>query len=197
MKKKIFKQNFLVDQKTRLARYNQNPKLIWFTGLSGSGKTTLSVSLEKFLFKKGFYTYCLDGDNIRFGISKDLGFSIKDRTENIRRVSEVSKLFIDSGIIVLASFISPLISQREIVKNIVGKENFIEIFVSTPIETCQKRDVKGLYKDARKGLIKNFTGVTSEYQPPKNPNLVIDTSQITVQESVKILFNNLKSYINV
>lgn len=197
MKKKIFKQNFLIDQKTRLARFNQKPKLIWFTGLSGSGKTTLSNSLDKFLFEKGYYTYCLDGDNIRFGISKDLGFSLKDRAENVRRISEVSRLFLDAGLIVLASFISPLISQREIVKNVVGKENFIEIYVSTPIETCEKRDVKGLYKDARKGLIKNFTGINSEYQPPKNPKIVIDTSELTIEESVQFIFNNLKNYINV
>lgn len=197
MKKKIFREAFIIDLKTRIDRFNQSPKLIWFTGLSGSGKTTLSNSLEKFLFEKGYYTYCLDGDNIRFGISKDLGFSFEDRTENIRRISEVSKLFLDSGLIVLASFISPLRSQRQIVKNIVGKENFIEIFVSTPIETCEKRDIKGLYKDARKGLIENFTGVNSEYQPPKNPNIVIDTSELTIKESVKLIYNNLKNYINV
>jgi len=178
-------------------KLNQIPKLIWFTGLSGSGKSTLCNALEKLLFEKGYYSYSLDGDVIRLGLCKDLGFSLEDRSENIRRIAEVSNLFLDSGLIVLASFISPLKKQREQVKKIVGKENYIEIFMSTSLEVCEKRDVKGLYKKARKGEIKNFTGISSEFETPINPNIEIDTSKFSIEESLQMIYKKIKTQINV
>ena len=193
----VFKQDFLINKNQRAKKLNQRPKLIFFTGLSGSGKSTLSNALDNVLFEKGYTSCCLDGDNIRLGLSKDLGFSAEDRSENIRRIAEVSKLFLDSGIIVLASFILPLKINREQVKKIVGVENYIEIHVSTPIEVCEKRDVKGLYKKARKGEIKNFTGLSSEFESPVNPSLKIDTSKLTIDDSVQIIFEQIKIQINV
>jgi len=192
----IFEQVFFITKKLRSEKLNQKPILIWFTGLSGSGKTTISNSLEKLLFKKGYTTYCLDGDNIRKGLSKDLSFSERDRYENIRRVAEVSKLFLDSGLIVLASFISPLESQRKLVKKIVGEKNFIEVFISTSQEVCENRDVKGLYEKARNGKIKNFTGISSKYEFPLNPFLKIDTSKSSIQESVDLIFKKIENKIN-
>jgi adenylyl-sulfate kinase len=168
---------------------NQIPKLIWFTGLSGSGKSTLAVQLEAQLFKKGFKTYLLDGDNIRSGLNSDLTFSDEGRVENIRRIGEVSKLFLDSGIVVLSAFISPFHADREQVKKIVGKDNFIEVFVDTPIEVCEQRDVKGLYKKARAGEVKNFTGIDSPYEHPKNPDVIIHTDQSSIEESIQILID--------
>ena len=193
----VFTQDFLINKNQRAKKLNQRPKLIFFTGLSGSGKSTLSNALDNVLFEKGYTSCSLDGDNIRLGLSKDLGFSAEDRFENIRRISEVSKLFLDSGIIVLASFILPLKTNREQVKKIVGVENYIEIHVSTPIEVCEQRDVKGLYKKARKGEIKNFTGLSSEFELPVNPSLKIDTSKLTIDDSVQIIFEQIKIHINV
>ena len=192
----IFKQVFHVTRELRSKKLNQKPVLIWFTGLSGSGKTTISNFLEKLLFDKGYSTFSLDGDNIRNGLSKDLTFSEKDRYENIRRIAEVSKLFLDSGIIVLASFISPLKNQRDLVKTIVGEKNFIEVFIKTPIEVCEKRDVKGLYKKARNGEIKNFTGISSKYELPLESSFEIDTSKLSVQESVNFLYEKIINEIN-
>ena len=181
----IFKHNFEVDKLSRANKLEQIPKLIWFTGLSGSGKSNISNALEYVLFKEGFSTYSLDGDNIRFGLCKGLGFNLEERTENIRRIAEVSNLMLDAGLIVLASFITPLESQRGLVRKIIGEENFIEVYVSTPIEECEKRDVKGLYKKAKKGEIENFTGVSSIYEIPKKPDITIDTTDISIKESVK------------
>jgi len=192
----IFKQNFQVNRSSRSKKLNQTPKLIWFTGLSGSGKSTILDALEKMLFEKGFSTYSLDGDNIRFGLCKGLGFSLEDRTENIRRIAEVANLMLDAGLIVLASFISPLKSQRDLVKEIVGEENFVEIYMSTPLEECEKRDVKGLYKKARDGEIENFTGISSKYEPPEKPDIIIDTTDLSIKESVQQIYNEIKSLLN-
>lgn len=165
----------------------QHSIMIWFTGLSGSGKSTIAISLERELQKRGLLCRILDGDNIRSGINNNLGFTDADRVENIRRISEIGKLFIDTGIITIAAFISPNKDIREMSSNIIGKENFLEIFISTPIEECERRDVKGLYAKARKGEIKNFTGISSPFEAPENPALSLDTSILTVEESVNKL----------
>jgi adenylylsulfate kinase len=175
------------DQREKLLK--QKTKLIWFTGLSGSGKSTLAVQLEAQLFERGFKTYLLDGDNIRSGLNKDLSFSEEARIENIRRIGEVSKLMLDAGIIVLSAFISPFNADREQVKQIVGADNYIEIFVDTPIEICEQRDVKGLYKKARAGEIKNFTGIDSPYERPKKSDVVIHTDRMSVNDSLDLLLN--------
>ena len=164
---------------------NQNPCLIWYTGLSGSGKSTLANAVERSLFENGYLTYSLDGDNVRHGISKNLDFTDQDRSENIRRIGEVAKLMIDAGLIVSASFVSPFEKDRELVKNIVEKENFIEIYVSTPLSECERRDVKGLYKKARDGKIANFTGISSPFEVPKNPDLSLDTTSISIPDASK------------
>ena len=163
---------------------DQQATLIWFTGLSGSGKSTLAVQLEAQLHARGFKTYLLDGDNIRVGLNKDLEFTDEGRVENIRRIGEVSKLMLDAGIIVLSAFISPFKIDRDLVKGIVGPENYFEVFVNAPLEVCEERDVKGLYKKARAGVVKNFTGVDSPYEMPANPNITINTTTMTVDESV-------------
>ncbi len=170
---------------------NQRAKVIWFTGLSGSGKTTLARELEKQLFGKGFLTQVLDGDNIRIGINNNLGFTDDDRTENIRRIAEVSKLLINSGVITINSFISPTDKIRNMAINIIGKDDFIEIFLSTPLAICEERDVKGLYKKARLGLIKNFTGIDAPFESPVNPDIQIDTSLISIDECVKIILDQI------
>ena len=194
--KDIFKQSFQINRLSRSKKFNQTPKLIWFTGLSGSGKSTISDALEIMLFENGFSTYSLDGDNIRFGLCKGLGFSLEDRTENIRRISEVANLMLDAGLIVLASFISPLKSQRDLVREIVREENFVEVYVSTPIEECEKRDVKGLYKKAHDGEIENFTGISSEYETPEKPDIIIDTTDLSIKESVQLIYNQIKNQLN-
>ena len=194
--KNIYLQEFTVANEQRAEKFNQVPKVIWFTGLSGSGKSSLSNALESQLFKKGFSSFILDGDNIRMGLCKDLEFSNKDRIENLRRVAEVCKLMINSGIIVLASFISPLKSHRNLAKKIIGNENFIEIYISTPLATCEKRDTKGLYKKAFKGEISNFTGVTSDYESPENPDIKIDTTNSSIEDSIEIIYNKIKNQIS-
>jgi adenylylsulfate kinase len=166
---------------------NQKPKLIWFTGLSGSGKSTLAVQLEAALHAKGFKTYLLDGDNIRSGLNKDLAFTDDARVENIRRISEVCKLFLDAGVVLLSAFISPFEADRAQVRSIVGEGNYIEVFVDAPIEVCEQRDVKGLYKKARAGDVKNFTGISSPYEKPAHPEVVIATDRMTVEESLDVL----------
>jgi adenylylsulfate kinase len=176
---------------------DQKAKLIWFTGLSGSGKSTLAVQLEAQLHQMGYTTYLLDGDNIRSGLNKDLTFTEEDRVENIRRIGEVSKLFVDAGVIVLSAFISPFEADRQQVKQIVGTENYIEVFVDTPLEICEQRDVKGLYKKARAGEVKNFTGISSPYEAPKNPDIRIKTNEHTVEESLKLLLDVIEPKIAV
>lgn len=159
----------------------QRSKLLWFTGLSGSGKSTVANSVAAELNAKSKLTYLLDGDNIRHGVNSDLGFSIEDRTENIRRIGEIGKLFVDAGIITLACFISPLIEERQKVRELLG-EDFIEIFIDCPIEECEKRDPKNLYKKARVGEIKEFTGITSPYEKPQNPEIIVNTSELAIKE---------------
>jgi adenylylsulfate kinase len=177
------------DQREELL--SQRARLIWFTGLSGSGKSTLAVQLEAQLFAQGYKTYLLDGDNIRTGLNKDLTFTDEGRVENIRRIGEVCKLFLDAGVIVLSAFISPFRADREQVKNIVGAENFIEVFVDAPLEVCEQRDVKGLYKKARAGEVKNFTGIDSPYEAPQHPDVHIPTHQLPIEQSIERLMNSL------
>jgi adenylyl-sulfate kinase len=173
--------------------------VLWFTGLSGSGKSTIANEVEYRLNRLNYHTYLLDGDNIRHGLNKDLGFSEKDRSENIRRIAEVSKLFVDAGLIVLTAFISPFIKDREQAKDIIEKERFIEIFVDTPFEECVKRDPKGLYKKALNGEIKNFTGLDSPYEAPDNPDIHIKTLEENINESIEKVINYLKEkgFLNV
>ena len=170
---------------------NQKGKVVWLTGLSGSGKTTIALQLEKELYKLGFLVQILDGDNIRAGINNNLSFSESDRTENIRRIAEVSKLFLNCGIITINCFVSPTIKMRQIAEKIIGKENYYEIFINADLETCEKRDVKGLYKKARNGEIKNFTGIDSEYEKPNNPSLEVNTSQLSIEESIEVILKNV------
>ena len=163
---------------------NQRGLMVWFTGLSGSGKSTIAIALERELHRRGLLCRILDGDNIRSGINNNLGFSEEDRVENIRRIAEVGKLFVDTGIITLAAFISPNNALRQMAAEIIGKEDFIEVYVSTPIEVCEQRDVKGLYARARRGEIKDFTGVSAPFEAPEHPDLSLDTSVLTLEESV-------------
>ncbi len=179
----------MIGQHEKETFLNQKAKVIWFTGLSGSGKSTIALGLEKRLHEKDFFTQVLDGDNVRTGINNNLGFSEEDRTENIRRIAEISKLFVNCGIITLNSFVSPTNAIRKLAKEIIGKDNFIEIFVDTPIEICEQRDVKGLYKKAREGKIKDFTGITSPFEAPKNPDLTIKTENRTIENCVEEVFN--------
>ena len=179
--------NYKTTKSQREALHGHKAFLIWFTGLSGSGKSTLANNLEIVLHKKGLSTYTLDGDNIRQGINKNLGFTPEDRTENIRRIAEIANLMIDAGVITLAAFISPYIKDREGVMQTVGAENFIEIYVNTSIEECERRDVKGLYKKARKGEIKDMTGISAPYEAPINPDLEIITDDQPIEQSVKTI----------
>ena len=166
---------------------NQRATLIWFTGLSGSGKSTLAVQLEAEFHALGFKTYLLDGDNIRQGLNKDLTFTEEGRVENIRRIGEVAKLLLEAGVIVLSAFISPFKADRNQVKKIVGPENYIEVFVDAPLELCEQRDVKGLYKKARSGELKNFTGIDSPYEAPDTPDITIQTGTLSVDKSIEKL----------
>lgn len=161
--------------------------MIWFTGLSGSGKSTIAIALERELSKRGLLCRILDGDNIRSGINNNLGFSADDRRENIRRIAEVGKLFVDTGIITLAAFISPDNEMRGMASDIIGADSFLEVYVSTPLEECERRDVKGLYAKARRGEIKNFTGISAPFEAPMSPALDLDTSKLSLQESVERL----------
>ena len=176
--------DLLVEREEQERLLNQKGKVFWFTGLSGSGKSTIASAFERDLFKRGYFAKVLDGDNIRSGINQNLGFSIEDRTENIRRIAEVAKLFVDSGVIVLCSFVSPTAKIRSLAKQIIGQGDFNEIFVDAPLSVCEERDVKGLYKKARLGEIKGFTGIDSPYEPPKNPKQVLQTDIQTVEQSV-------------
>jgi adenylylsulfate kinase len=179
--------NSILSKEDKEKRLNQKAKVIWLTGLSGSGKTTIALELEKKLFKMGYFIQVLDGDNIRTGISNNLSFSDDDRLENIRRIAEVSKLFIDCGIITINCFVSPTNSIRNKAKEIIGDENFIGVYINADLETCEKRDVKGLYKKARKGEIKKFTGISAPFEAPENPELEINTSKISIEESVEYI----------
>jgi adenylylsulfate kinase len=181
----------IYDRKVKEEILRQSAKVIWFTGLSGSGKTTLASNLEKELFFRRFFCQVLDGDNIRSGINNNLGFSREDRLENIRRIAEVSKLMINAGIITICSFISPTDEIRDMARNIIGENDFIEIFLNPPMEVCEQRDDKGLYKKARAGIIKDFTGISAPFEAPKHPDVEIDTSVTPIKESVEMIFNTI------
>lgn len=183
----IFDRMMSRDDKEQLLK--QRGMMLWFTGLSGSGKSTVAIALERELHSRGLLCRILDGDNIRSGINNNLGFSAEDRVENIRRIAEVGRLFVDTSIITIAAFISPNNQLREMAAEIIGKDDFVEVFVSTPLEECEKRDVKGLYAKARRGEIKNFTGISAPFEAPEHPDITLDTSKLPVEESVKILLD--------
>lgn len=187
------KQGYTITRGNREKMNQHRSFLIWFTGLSGSGKSTIANLLEKKLHEQKIHTYTLDGDNLRRGLTKELTFSEADRNENLRRTAEVAKLFIDAGTVVIAAFISPYINMREKIKDIVGIENYIEVFVNTPLEVCEQRDVKGLYKKARTGELKNFTGISAPYETPINPFVEIDTVKETPEQAVQKILSMIKS----
>ena len=193
--KNLFPHEHFVDANLRRKLINQKPILIWLSGLSGSGKSTIANDLEKKLYENGFLSYLLDGDNIRIGLNKDLGFSDDDRKENIRRISEVSRLMLDAGLIVITAFISPFEEERELAKSLVKKENYFLVHVNCSVKKCEERDVKGLYKKARMGEIKNFTGIDSPYEIPESPNLIVDTEKENVDQSVEKIYSAIKSKI--
>lgn len=184
-----------ITREIRAARMNQKPVTFWFTGLSGSGKSALANEIEKTLNVAGYFTMLLDGDNVRMGLNSNLGFEEQDRIENIRRIAEVARLMNDAGLIVLTSFISPFKSDRARARMIIGEENFVEIYVSTPLEECEKRDVKGLYKKARSGEIPNFTGISSPYEAPEDAEIVIDTTGLRLEEAAKYVFDQINHYL--
>jgi adenylyl-sulfate kinase len=197
MEKNIFEHSFGVKQENRSALKSHKPLLLWFTGLSGSGKSTIANAVEQALFNKGIHTYLLDGDNVRKGINSNLSFSPEDRKENIRRIAEISNLMLDAGLVVLSSFVSPYREDRENVRNIVGNVNFVEIFVNTPIEECERRDVKRLYEKARRGEIKNFTGVNAPYEAPLTADIEIDTTLGSVDELTEIILKKIAGKIEL
>ena len=180
-----------VPRKIKEERNNHKSRVLWFTGLSGSGKSTVANATEKVLHDMGIHTYILDGDNVRMGLNKDLGFAPEDRTENIRRITEVSKLFVDSGSLVLTAFISPYRKDRDNARSVIGDEDFIEVFVSADLSVCESRDPKGLYKKARAGEIKGFTGIDAPYEAPENPELVVHTDRHSIEECAQIVVNYL------
>lgn len=182
----------LVTKAQRQTALQQKSFVLWFTGLSGSGKSTLSVALEQYLFEQGYHVYRLDGDNIRHGLNNNLGFSPADRTENIRRIGEVSKLFVDAGIIVMTAFISPYRADRDMVRAMLGGDEFVEVHVDCSVAACEQRDVKGLYAKARAGEIKDFTGVNAPYEAPLQPEVTLRTDQHTVKQSLQKLVEALR-----
>ncbi|MBS4194248.1 adenylyl-sulfate kinase [Lederbergia citri] len=181
-----------VSKTDRQSLHGHKSVILWFTGLSASGKSTLCVEIEKRLFTLGMSTYVLDGDNIRHGLNKNLGFSPEDRSENIRRIGEVSKLLVDAGVITLTAFISPYRNDRELIRNLVDHHEFIEVYVKCSIEECERRDPKGLYKKARLGKIKDFTGITAPYEEPFNPEIIIESDKETIEASVEKVIQYLK-----
>jgi len=190
------KQNFKITKTQRETLHGHKSYLLWFTGLSGSGKSTLANLVEMALHQQGLSTYILDGDNIRQGINKDLSFTPQDRSENIRRIAEISNLMLDAGLVTLAAFVSPYKIDREAVKQIVGPDNFIEIYINTTLKVCEQRDVKGLYKKARVGEIKNMTGISAPYEAPTHPDLEVVTDGKTIQESVAVIMQFLNTKFN-
>ncbi len=189
MQENIIPHSYQVSINDRRKNNNHNSFLLWFTGLSGSGKSTIANVVEQELWKLGVKTYTLDGDNVRKGINKDLAFSPEDRTENIRRIAEIANLMVDAGLVVLAAFVSPYKKDRENIKNTVKGINFVEIYINTSVEECERRDVKGLYKKARAGEIKNMTGISAPYEAPENPDVEIKTENETVDQAVQRIIN--------
>ena len=187
--------NMDITREVRAEKMGQQPKTIWLTGLSGAGKSTIVNELEKRLFVYGKKTMVLDGDNVRMGLNKNLGFSEEDRVENIRRIAEVSKLMNDAGGIVLTSFISPFRKDRRNAKKIIGEDSFVEVYISTPIEECERRDVKGLYKKARAGKIADFSGISSPYEAPEAPDIEADTTGRTIEETADYIYSELKKHL--
>lgn len=183
----IYKQ--MLDREAKERLLGQHGVMVWFTGLSGSGKSTVALGVERELQKRGLVSQILDGDNIRHGINSDLGFSVEDRRENIRRIAEIGKLFVGNGIITLACFVSPTEEIRQMACDIIGKDDFLEVYVSTSLEECERRDVKGLYAKARRGEVKDFTGISSVFEAPGNPALSINTGELTPEESVMAVVN--------
>ena len=189
MQKNIVKHSYSVNLDSRKKLKQHQPLLLWFTGLSGSGKSTIANCVEQELHKNSIHTYTLDGDNIRKGLNSDLSFSPEDRTENIRRIAETAHLMMDAGLVVLAAFVSPYRIDRDHIRNVVGHNNMIEIYINTSVEECERRDVKGLYKKARKGEIKNMTGISAPYESPLHADIQINTEEITVIEATKQIIN--------
>lgn len=186
--------NHKVTRAQRADNKKQKPCLLWFTGLSGSGKSTIANALDVALHQRGYHTFLLDGDNVRHGLCKDLGFSDEDRVENIRRIGEVSKLFADAGLIVLSAFISPFTSDRRLVRNLFPAGEFIEVFMDTPLEVCEERDPKGLYEKARAGEIRHFTGIDSPYEMPERSEIRLDTSAMSVDDCIGVLVSYLERH---
>lgn len=186
-------QPLIIDKQARAALKQQQPRCIWFTGLSGSGKSTLANLLEQHLHAQGCHTYLLDGDNVRHGLNRDLGFTEADRVENIRRIAEVAKLMVDAGLIVLASFISPFRAERQLARSLFEEGEFIEVYVDTDLAECERRDIKGLYAKARRGELKNFTGIDSPYEVPEHPELVVNTQHQTPEECIDMILDYLNS----
>lgn len=193
----IVPHHFNIGRLDRAEINGHRSKVVWFTGLSGSGKSTLANMVEKKLFEDKIHTFSLDGDNVRANLNADLGFSAEDRKENLRRIAEVSKLFVDAGVVVIASFVSPLKSDRDYVKSIIGEKDFTEVFVNTSLEECERRDVKGLYKKARAGKIKNFTGIDAPYENPEHPDLEVKTEEETLEDAVKRIVLNLQDKLKI
>ena len=189
MPENIFLHNHSITKHDRQKINGHKSLIVWLTGLSGSGKSTLANLLEQKLHEKGIKTYILDGDNIRSGLNKDLNFSDENRIENIRRIGEVAKLFVDAGIVAITAFISPFKKDRQAVRELVDKDEFLEIFIDCQVEVCEQRDVKGLYKKARAGVIKDFTGISSPFEKPENPDLTLNTENKTKQENAEELYN--------
>ena len=189
MQKNIVKHSYSVNLDSRKKLKQHQPLLVWFTGLSGSGKSTIANCVEQELHKNSIHTYTLDGDNIRKGLNSDLSFSPEDRTENIRRIAETAHLMMDAGLVVLAAFVSPYRRDRDHIRNIVGDDNMVEIYINTSVEECERRDVKGLYKKARKGEIKNMTGISAPYESPLHPDIQINTEEVTVVDATKQIIN--------
>ncbi len=184
--------DYKLNKNHRGAIKNQRPCVIWLTGLSGAGKSTVAEALDRYLYANGYHTYGLDGDNVRHGLNKDLSFTDRDRVENIRRVGEATKLMMDAGLIVVTAFISPFRKDREMVRSLFDPTEFIEVYISTSLEDCEKRDPKGLYKKARAGLIKNFTGIDSPYEAPTEPEINVDTSKLSVEQAVEEIVEYLR-----
>ncbi len=180
-----------IDKHDRRELNDHSSYIVWFTGLSGSGKSTLASAVERRLYEEGHHTYILDGDNVRSGLNQDLNFSPEDRQENIRRIGEVAKLFVEAGVIVLTAFISPYREDRQFVRNLVEEGEFVEVFVNCPLEICEERDVKGLYQKAREGEIDNFTGIDAPFEAPKEPEVEVNTDEMNVNESVEKVLNCL------